>query len=861
MSFVFPLLLGGLALTAIPVLLHLIMRQKPKTLRFPAFRFLINRHRRNQRKLQLRHLLLLVMRMLLIAAICLALARPKLLSSRFGLEKDRPVNAVFLFDTSYSMEYKTSDGKTRLDEAKARALELLEELPDGSRFAILDTAETSSGGGEWLDSKLQARRRIDNLKLRFRNSTVTQTLPVAYRLFTERIRGSEDPTGSMLPRLLCVFSDRTIGSWSEGQMSYLQESSDQIPPLWQGLDKVKDEIPGLIELLEQLRTEIPPPEGQDYPELGLIESLGQLREHISTVQREEINEDEKLAKLLPGIRQRCRQILFMVRPKEGDKDISAYRQKLVDALNNTLRQLQGVYTLFIDVGIEKPVDLAISDFKLPRNNSGQTRVIFDQDEKIDLQVEVRGVGNNFDTEVLGQVLRTPNDKGSFRQVVILNAKEEPHADSLPLSIDCERIGLAPGTHQVEVRLRTNDLLPFTNTRYLSFGIRKPQRILVITEEPADSNFLTRALRNAPERYRPVILKPDEVANADLGAFRTIYLFQVKKPSTKLWNSLTTYVQKGGGLAIVPGGRELDTDAYNQAAAQQIMPGKLKGIVADKKGAKWNLADTTIFQHPIMRPFRSWRDNTNIDFIRFPRSAFYFWDVLPDKKEGSAVVSYANEKDHPALLERQFDPKKGTQGHVLLFTTPLDLREPAWNDYFKSKTSFYLVMITYVSRYLMGELQRPTLNFQADIEEPVIPLPPRSNYPDYILRGPNFTRVQPKEGENLLRLGKYAEEPGNYTVEGVSQGGSRGKIIGRFSVNLSAQEGNLDRHPSEKIELLLGAGSVVPVARKASIGQALDDHFPEPLELFPFLMILLLFVLAFESLLANKFYKAEPAQTP
>src|SRR5438093_12106914 len=124
MTFVHPFLLGGLLLVGIPVLIHLIMQQKPKRLPFPAFRFLLQRHRTNQRRLRLRHLLLLALRILLIAAICLAIARPKL----FDIGLDGPVTAVLIFDTSPSMEYKTSDGKTRLDEAKKRGLEFLDQL-------------------------------------------------------------------------------------------------------------------------------------------------------------------------------------------------------------------------------------------------------------------------------------------------------------------------------------------------------------------------------------------------------------------------------------------------------------------------------------------------------------------------------------------------------------------------------------------------------------------------------------------------------------------------------------------------------------------------------------------------------------
>src|SRR5437660_7092408 len=100
MTFIFPFMLTGLILAGIPLLLHLIMRQKPKHLLFPAFRFLVERHRTTQRKIRLRHLLLLALRMGLIAAICLALSRPKIFSERLNLSSERPVAAVLVFDTS-----------------------------------------------------------------------------------------------------------------------------------------------------------------------------------------------------------------------------------------------------------------------------------------------------------------------------------------------------------------------------------------------------------------------------------------------------------------------------------------------------------------------------------------------------------------------------------------------------------------------------------------------------------------------------------------------------------------------------------------------------------------------------------------
>ena len=147
--------------------------------------------------------------MLILAAICLALARPKLFSEgAVHIGQDRSVAVVLLFDTSYSMEY-TIAGKTRLDEAKRRAQELLDELPAGSRVAVFDSAET---GGEWQPSLQLVRERVAGLRLRHANAPLTRQLDQVYRLLgkldTEPSEGEE-----ALPKLLYVFSDRTQECW------------------------------------------------------------------------------------------------------------------------------------------------------------------------------------------------------------------------------------------------------------------------------------------------------------------------------------------------------------------------------------------------------------------------------------------------------------------------------------------------------------------------------------------------------------------------------------------------------------------------------------------------------------------------
>jgi hypothetical protein len=218
-----PLLLGGLVLMGVPVLLHLMMRQKPKHLMFPAFRFLQQRAKTNQRKIRLRHLLLLLLRMLLIALIVLALVRPRVFSDRFNIANQNAAVALVI-DTSPSMEYNAA-GKTRLEEAKQRALEVLDEVGDGSRVAMIDTGGKLQ---EWT-SVAEAREQIRNLTPKAGNAPVTNGISAAYQKFDELDKSAPAAEGEALPRVLYVISDRTVASWDPGRVNDLIAQRDRLP--------------------------------------------------------------------------------------------------------------------------------------------------------------------------------------------------------------------------------------------------------------------------------------------------------------------------------------------------------------------------------------------------------------------------------------------------------------------------------------------------------------------------------------------------------------------------------------------------------------------------------------------------------
>jgi uncharacterized repeat protein (TIGR01451 family) len=201
MAFLAPYLLWGAFAAAIPVAIHLFFRSRYRTVPWAAMKFLLTSVEQTSRRLRFQELLLLMMRILLMAIIALALARPILASFRemallglflfvqaFAIARlvtsDRPrllaklaefgvcevigvvllglfwlvsptegalggrgdaVDAVLVFDTSMSMGARDG-GKSRLERGRAEALRLIDQLPPHSTVQIVACA----GGSQTL---------------------------------------------------------------------------------------------------------------------------------------------------------------------------------------------------------------------------------------------------------------------------------------------------------------------------------------------------------------------------------------------------------------------------------------------------------------------------------------------------------------------------------------------------------------------------------------------------------------------------------------------------------------------------------------------------------------------------------------
>ena len=115
-SFVHPGLLWGLAILAVPILIHLINLMRHRRVQWAAMEFLLV-SREEQHLDSLKELLLLLLRLAVVAAVVLMLAQP-LLQNQWGrLFGGGKTHHIVLLDDSFSMSDRWGD-TSAFDEAK-----------------------------------------------------------------------------------------------------------------------------------------------------------------------------------------------------------------------------------------------------------------------------------------------------------------------------------------------------------------------------------------------------------------------------------------------------------------------------------------------------------------------------------------------------------------------------------------------------------------------------------------------------------------------------------------------------------------------------------------------------------------------
>jgi hypothetical protein len=134
MIFQSPNVLWALSLLAIPIIIHLFQFKRYKQLLFSDVSLLKEVQSRSQTKNQLKHILILLTRMALIAFAVLAFARPFIPATDTNVASK--TNVSIYVDNSFSMQNAGENGNL-FTEALQRAFEIAESYPSETNFQLI----------------------------------------------------------------------------------------------------------------------------------------------------------------------------------------------------------------------------------------------------------------------------------------------------------------------------------------------------------------------------------------------------------------------------------------------------------------------------------------------------------------------------------------------------------------------------------------------------------------------------------------------------------------------------------------------------------------------------------------------------
>jgi len=204
-SFLYPSFLLALATLAIPIIIHLFNFRRYKKVLFTNIKFLKDIQEETSSRSKLKHLLVLLARLLTIVALVLAFAQPFIPNKNTLNNNNQPIASIYI-DNSFSMESKI-DELSLLDKAKEKATEIINAYPKDSRIQII--TNNFEGREQRLISKDDALARINEIII----SPISRTISQVYE---RQVQAMEQASES--PHELYILSDlqnNSVATWED----------------------------------------------------------------------------------------------------------------------------------------------------------------------------------------------------------------------------------------------------------------------------------------------------------------------------------------------------------------------------------------------------------------------------------------------------------------------------------------------------------------------------------------------------------------------------------------------------------------------------------------------------------------------
>lgn len=822
MSLIHPGLLLGIFLAIIPVILHFLLRSKPKKLIFPALALLQRRKIQNSRRLKLRHLWLLLLRILVIAIIVIVLARPALPPANYNFST---YELVMLLAISVTAILAYAGLMRRFQQERLSQ-------------QTLNTRRTYLRGGVGAIAFLLLlllvfwpyQRRIF-AEIAEPLPAVSENIPVtAIFLFdTSLSMDYRQKNHSRLDQAKEIASQHLSNLPTQSRVSVLHSSREEISPYQSDLAAVQSRIKSLktsaysLFLDDRLRT-----------------AINRQEDDFKRSQAEQ----QTSASAPSGSDQYIREIYLYT-----DLARSAWRSQPSQLIKQQLEKLKWLGVYIIDVGVTSPQNIGITQIKLSRES-------VTLGNSVTLKTEIVSSGITAENTILE--LFTQNEKGQLIKrdqrplSTVSDATAGSETNSSPASnrgsqLEMSLPNISQHITQGEMRITSSDPYLPDDVRYFTIMAEQPPEILIVSPDPNSAQLWSDAL--APEklvalkknRYLCKVVPLNEIESLPLEQYAAIYLINVPALPATSWRLFTEYTENGGGICFILGS-DGDTPesmivSFNSETAQKLLPLELLGSL---KFIPPEFLDLENNKHSLFSYFQNLGGTAELSSMEVSR----FWRVQPANR-GQVMATYTDSRHSPAIVEQPLG-----QGKVVVITTGVDSK--GWSQLLFARWS-YLAFADQLTRYLIHTRSNRT-NYLAG-EAASYQWPASLSAPQaFLLRTPDLKQlpIEVKSGTHQVSIPETTIV-GHYQLS--DNFSNQTRLSTGFSVNASPRESNFRPLTIEELDQMLGQDRYSLTRDMEGLKRTIRTG-RLGVEVFPLLTTILLIFFCLEHFTANFFYEVD-----
>jgi len=805
MTFINLSLLFGLGVAAIPVVLHLMLRSRPKRIEFPALRLLENRRTSNARRMKLRHLLLLLLRMATLGALVIALTRPSLPPARYGLIWYEWL--LLLIVLVAAAAYYIS-GERRLTARQPAAWQRQEQVTRMRARTLLGAlvAMLLCVGLPWgwrVRAEVQSPR-----------SDLAENIPVAaVFVFDTSMSMSyrhEGATRLEQAQQTAVEHLEVLPSGSRVAVTGTGPGSDVV---------FQADLAGSQSRIDSLKAQ------------PRVDSLNELLRRAFEAQRD----DQTRVRQEMGTTEAgdlfAREVYVFT-------DLSASAWNIPDDrnLHDLLLEHNDIHVYLVDMSVETPINVALSRLRMPSESlvAGQ---------KVQLAVDVTATAASKQTVYVEAVL-IDDRGGELKTTAPVSLQLTGGKGTARISVPTAR---GDNLQFGVVRTSSTDPLSADDVQYFSVGVQPTPRILIVADSDNETQLLYRLLEPAGARLTGELLYDCTVTRVSsfdrhvLSSYDVICLVNCRQPPTTMWSRIRNWVEDGGSLLTVLGGAEkINVNRWSSDDCRKVLPGTILQSGSFRPGPVTFRFEST---HPVTSPFLE-DDDARSDLLLTP--VYRRWSVAP-ADDARIAMSYTDDRHLPALLEHQVGSGRSMMLTTAFYHSPGQKRP--WNGLTESWS--FLILMDQIIQYLTGASDQHRNFTIGEMVEMLVPA--NTQFPEYRLQRPELRQERsPLEPNQRSILIDDADDAGHYRI--LSHPDATAFESG-FAVNLRDEESNLTPVTPEELDTALGEDRYSLVHNPSQLREAVQVG-RLGIEVFPVLLGILLAMFCAEHLMSNYFYEQD-----